>query len=498
MKKRFFKLGIFTSALVSAFALASCNGDSPVDSDNGNSSAKVKDLSGNDYEIETTTDSDKALMSLFLAANTVKDTNKHYAVGTTLKVDADLDGTMPGATVSLDASINTTVKASIGKNAYTSVYDLTRTLGTQNPTEEQLNKALDEVNNNFKAEASFGAKLKTKIVQQQQLTAEETGSASSEGPNMVAEIMAMLADCDIEFNADLFTKAPGAATEGQPKENLKVYGEVSAKIPASFDDFAGMATQFIPEIVQTPSTVEGNPTSYAYDFYLPAITTNRAAARIASIFAAYQNASTNIGAINTLGQAGMFGNNVKGLVPVVTASVDSIFNADFFTSNTYTDVKKVAKELGLKVTAIDNGKVTFTLDVTGKALNSLSKMGETENNLTAQSTEMFDDTKTYSNLELAIDVTNGIISKYKVSIPKVENIFDLVKTNSTLTLGSISIKDLTLAGSFSIELTCDIDDAVTFTKTPSATKTYALLDIDAIMDQIDEMKNQGQQGSQVE
>ena len=259
-----------------------------------------------------------------------------------------------------------------------------------------------------------------------------------------------------------------------------------------------MATQFIPEIVQTPSTVEGKPTSYAYDFYLPGITTNRAAARIASIFAAYQNASTNIGAINTLGQAGMFGNNVKGLVPVVTASVDSIFNADFFTSNTYTDVKKVAKELGLKVTAIDNGKVTFTLDVTGKALNSLSKMGETENNLTAQSTEMFDDTKTYSNLELAIDVTNGIISKYKVSIPKVENIFDLVKANSTLTLGTISIKDLTLAGSFSIELTCDIDDAVTFTKTPSATKTYALLDIDAIMEQIDEMKNQGQQGSQVE
>ena len=498
MKKRFLRFGIFTGALVSAFALASCNGDSPEPETppEEKTTAKVKDLSGNDYEIEETTDSNKALMSLFLAANTVKDTNKHYALGTTLRVDANVSGTMPGATVSLDAAVSTSVKASIGKNSYTSIYDFSRPLEGQTPTETQLATALDEFSKNFKSEATLSAKVKTKVTttETQSLTTEEQGQGQQSGdtqeaPNMMEMLMTMLADADIDVEASLFTKAPATTSE-----KLRVYGEVSAKLPVVFDDFGGMAQQFLPTMTKTAAT-DGKTSNYGYNFYMEDLMDPEIAAMLTSIFATYQNASTNIGAIDKLGKSGILGSGSTLVSTVLTGGVETVFNENFFTSNTYTQVQNVAKELGLKVSSINNGKVTFTLDCTGKALNTIQDMSNqatTNNNLTALATKMFDDDKTYSKLELAIDVQNGIISKYKVTIPEIADIFNVVKG----TTRNQNIKAITLAGTYSMEVACDVDDSVSFTKTPSASKTYALLDIPAIVDEIKEAMGSSQQQGQ--
>lgn len=440
MKKMFLRTGAFAGLAFSALALASCGGSSEVE---------VKDAQGNTVKISQTEDSEAVTKALVVVAqNGMTKTEKNYAFSIDAKVDANINVSLQGITGNIAANASAYLGATLGNKTYKAY----------TPTEEGYAEADNTeaaafLKQNLGVLASLDGSVKFSNVtvdekyegfanySKEMLDAVKDSVSGYNNKTATAKARAFLYDG--AFYVELDANAPKEMANAKEDLTLNYYGKAALPL----DDMAAMI-----------STALSDYQTLSYD----------------ELIEKYSSMLEN------------FGVSLPAM-PMGSFSIPE----NFFTSEDYTKTVNAIKELGVKISAVENNNVTFSVDLTiNKVLNAAkSYLGE-EAVTAIVSTLGLDDVNkdtTFLSLSISYDVVKNVVTQVKASSQALDTIATLVNAVAkviSMMQGSMSgtalIPEGALTGNFSFEANFKFDGDVSFTATPNNSYEYVDLDLGSL------------------
>ena len=388
MKKNLLKASAFLGLAISAFVLASCGESAEASTEVVNTTTtetlpateemsetvEITDLDGKVFTISETKDANVVTKALLLSAlNGVKSEKNPYAIAFDAKVNGNVSVEANGVTGTIDADVKASVAASIGDKPYTG-FDVTKEL-----TEEEINKAILEVNN-----IAAVASLKGEILFSD-FVIDEKDPIFTEDPTLLDQAKKQaLAKDKIDADIRVFIK-----------ENT-AYGEFFAHIPEA------ISSKDESDIQYTPKT-EGIFTDIA-----PMVTT---------ALSDYQNSSL-INFYNKYVEMMEFDENAK----VKLEPIDlSMVNAEFFESEEYQRIVSLVETLGIEISEIKDGVATVSFDITGaKVKNFLKLIGQ--DSIATVVNPLLPNDESLAKIALTVDLAKARLNHFEISIDEIETI----------------------------------------------------------------------------
>ena len=437
MKKIFFRAGALTGLAVSALVLASC----------GSSEVEVKDLDGNSYKIAATEDSEAVSKAIVLAANssTQETEGKFYAIGLDAKVNGNVTVEANGMTGTVVANASASAGASIGKATYAAY------------------KA-----NEDGAYAEADVKAATDLLKKN-LGALVTAHGDAEFKNFSVDVTnkayANYTDEEKEAIKNKFKAVDGKKASADAKAFLYndgyAYAEVKANLPEEIAQLSGEGTETKTNIEQYIKT------AIPYDSMAPVIST-----------------ALNVYQTKTLADFVTYAKeNIPGFESINLPELPK-FDAKFYESNEYKTLIEVVKALGVKVSNVSNGNVTFEVEVTEpevkEAINKISPA------IATVIGQLFSGDKTLFKASVTIDMAHGRFVSVNVSTDALDKIATVASyLVSSIVSGIVSgitgnesapsmptLPFDKLEGTLSFELNFKYDGDVNVSATPDSSKTY--------------------------
>ena len=391
MKKNLLKASAFLGLAISAVVLASCGESAeastevvnptttetlPTTTEEMSKTVEITDLDGKVFTVSETKDANVVAKALLLSAlNGVKSEKNPYAIAFDAALLGSITAKRSAITGTIDANVKASVAASIVDKPYTG-FDVTKEL-----TEEEINKAILEVNNIAAVASLKGEVLFSDFV------IDEKDPIFTEDPTLLekAKKQALaLAKDKVDADIRVFIK-----------ENT-AYGEFFAHIPDV------ISSKDESDIMYTPKT-EGIFTDIA-----PMVTT---------ALSDYQNSSL-INFYNKYVEMMEFDENAK----VKLEPIDlSMVNAEFFESEEYQRIVSLVEALGIEICEIKDGVATVSLDITGaKVKNFLKLIGQ--DSIATVVNPLLPNDESLVKIALTVDLAKARLNHFEISIDEIETI----------------------------------------------------------------------------
>ncbi|MDY5982992.1 MAG: hypothetical protein SPJ17_04790 [Anaeroplasma sp.] len=391
MKKNLLKASAFLGLAISAFVLASCGESAeestevvnptttetlPTTTEEMSETVEITDLDGKVFTVSETKDANVVTKALLLSAlNGVKSEKNPYAIAFDAALLGSITAKRSAITGTLDANVKASVAASIGDKPYTG-FDVTKEL-----TEEEINKAILEVNNIAAVASLKGEVLFSDFV------IDEKDPIFTEDPTLLDQVKKQalaLAKDKIDADIRVFIK-----------ENT-AYGEFFAHIPDA------ISSKDESDIHYTPKT-EG-----IFNDIAPMVTT---------ALSDYQNSSL-INFYNKYVEMMEFDENAK----VKLEPIDlSMVNAEFFESEEYQRIVSFVETLGIEISEIKDGVATVSLDITGaKVKNFLKLIGQ--DSIATVVNPLLPKDESLAKIALTVDLAKARLNHFEISIDEIETI----------------------------------------------------------------------------
>lgn len=438
MKKIFLRTGALAGLAVSALALASC----------GSSEVEVKDLDGNSYKIAATEDSEAVSKAIVLAANssTQETEGKFYAFGAEAKINANVTVESDGIKGTIVANASASAGATMGKATY----------AAYTPDEDGAYKEAD-------------VKAATDLLKKN-LGALVTAHGEAQFKNFSVDVNnKAFADYTAEEKEEVknkFKAVDGKTAKADVKAFLYndgyAYGELNATLPK---EIAQLSTEDTAEEAKMEQYVKA---AVPFDEISPIVSTalNTYQTKTFADFITY--AKENI--------PGFEGINLPELPK---------FDAKFYESNEYKALVDVVKELGVKVSNVSNGNVTFEVEVTEPEVKAAAEKVDPKS--AAIIALLFSGDKSLFKASVTVDMAHGRLVSVNVSTEALDKIVTIAayavssvvsgiisgitgSESSTPSLPTLPFQKL--EGTLSFELNFKYDGDVNVSATPNSSKTY--------------------------
>ena len=424
MKKLFLSMGAIAGVAVSALTLASCG---------GNNEAVVTGADGKEVKIVVTDDAtevSKALLAVASSAASNKET--YYSVGVDASLDASVKADYMGASFDLSANATASVYGTIGKNNYTDYS------AVEEPTEAQITAAKNAISSNVDLEAKANAEVTLNATFSDEMKS-QMGEAATQ--------------YEAAFKNQKLTASAAAFTE----DNLTMYTEANLECTQGIYDFVTMMSG--KELIPGAEAQDGK---YKMDMYYnlgEANIKDEDALQINSLLAAYQTNDLNA-------VLAMLGMDTSIIAPTTETTTVNVYESDEFKA-----LVAGVQMLGVKVSDVKNGDVTFSLDAKGSLLNTAMSVIK-PNQVVAfdgveETTGIFDENTVYASASLKIGAATGLPKNITIGT---ENIKGIV--NAYLGASTSESVEVVKSGSSNLSLDFKYNDDVKFTKTKTAGKTY--------------------------
>ena len=431
MKKVFMSAFALSSLALSTFALASCG---------GSKEAEVKDLDGNSYKIAATEDSEAVSKALVLAANQVYagGDEKIYAIGFDSTASCEISFSTEGIKGTIKGENKANGGATIGTKTY-----VDPTLPESKDVD--FAKELKE-NLSFLVSENLTAKFSDFSIDE---TYESFENSTEEELSKAKSMVSSLNGTAVDYSAKLYTN------------DGFIYAETDAVLPEAFTNtftqYASSLSAFKDKNVKMPYSIE-NPEE------------------VAIVLHNYQ----------TMTQASFMDEYMPLILASANVSLPAIkFDDKFFESKEYQTLVNMVKTLGVKVSNVNNGDVTFEVNVTEKEVIEFAKTLENED-FVKIAEYIFKGEKSLLDLSFTINVTNGRVVSLKVSLDTLDVIPTLVQAVLVVSFGgafnpnktvdqlleSMEPLPFTLSGKLSLEANFKYNKAVNATQSPASNKTY--------------------------
>lgn len=470
MKKLFLSAGAFAGLAMSALALASC-GESKETVTTGSTvtttsnptpttteapkEVEVKDLDGKAYTIAPTANVDAVSKALILTSkNTLAETQeKIYAIEADLALNGNLSVTSLGG-FNFKAELNGTAKAgvSIGKHKYA------RLTGDEVLTEAEYKKLQDEFFENF------------------QLLAEADGSIKFTEMS-IDEKFERFAELDKDVLAkdkEIIARVAGQSATARAKAFIYEgygYTEVDAEAPKELVSYSLNDGNYYEAWV-----------NYFHKYEKTNIQTmGSSSAMVTDLFGDYQELSL-AGFVEE--NADMFNRALDGMgLPLSISSLAPVFefsniDATFFDSDAYKMVKTVVETLGVSVSDVKDGVVTFAVEINEEEIPALAKkLNVAEmvgvDNLDAILSALFSSEKSLLGVSVSIDAATGRFTNVTLTLDNIARIVTLLNAARTSLPRTISMYvPEEASGSLKLALDLKYNDDVNLTATPNPALTY--------------------------
>ncbi len=438
MKKLFLSMGAIAGVAVSALTLASCG---------GNNEAVVTGADGKEVKIVVTDDAtevSKALLAVASSAASNKET--YYSVGVDASLDASVKADYMGASFDLSANATASVYGTIGKNNYTDYS------AVEEPTEAQITAAKNAISSNVDLEAKANAEVTLNATFSDEMKS-QMGEAATQ--------------YEAAFKNQKLTASAAAFTE----DNLTMYTEANLECTQGIYDFVTMMSG--KELIPGAEAQDGK---YKVDMYYnlgEANIKDEDALQINSLLAAYQTNDLNA-------VLAMLGVDTSVIAPTTETTTVNVYESDEFKA-----LVAGVQMLGVKVSDVKNGDVTFSLDAKGSLLNTAMSIINSKQivphgdqiaittamyNGATTTTGIFDEDTVYASASLKIGAATGLPKNITIGT---ENIKGIV--NAYLGASTSESAEIVKSGSINLSLDFKYNDDVKFTKTKTAGKTYVAL-----------------------
>lgn len=438
MKKLFLSMGAIAGVAVSALTLASCG---------GNNEAVVTGADGKDVKIVVTDDAtevSKALLAVASSAASNKET--YYSVGVDASLDASVKADYMGASFDLGANVTASVYGTIGKNNYTDYS------AVEEPTEAQITAAKNAISSNVDLEAKANAEVTLNATFSDEMKS-QMGEAATQ--------------YEAAFKNQKLTASAAAFTE----DNLTMYTEANLECTQGIYDFVTMMSG--KELIPGAEAEDGK---YKVDMYYnlgEANIKDEDALQINSLLAAYQ--TNDLNAVLT-----MLGVDTSVIAPTTATTTVNVYESDEFKA-----LVAGVQMLGVKVSEVKNGDVTFSLDAKGSLLNTAMSIINSKqivphgdiaittamfNGVTTTTTGIFDENTVYASASLKIGAATGLPKNITIGTDNIKGI-----VNAYLGASTSESAEIVKSGSINLSLDFKYNDDVKFTKTKTAGKTYVAL-----------------------
>ena len=430
MKKLFLSMGAIAGVAVSALTLASCG---------GNNEAVVTGADGKEVKIVVTDDAtevSKALLAVASSAASNKET--YYSVGVDASLDASVKADYMGASFDLSANATASVYGTIGKNNYTDYS------AVEEPTEAQITAAKNAISSNVDLEAKANAEVTLNATFSDEMKS-QMGEAATQ--------------YEAAFKNQKLTASAAAFTE----DNLTMYTEANLECTQGIYDFVTMMSG--KELIPGAEAQDGK---YKMDMYYnlgEANIKDEDALQINSLLAAYQTNDLNA-------VLAMLGMDTSIIAPTTETTTVNVYESDEFKA-----LVAGVQMLGVKVSDVKNGDVTFSLDAKGSLLNTAMSVIK-PNQVVAfdgveETTGIFDENTVYASASLKIEAATGLPKNITIGTDNIKGIVNayLGASNSSEAT-TAEVVEIVKSGSINLSLDFKYNDDVKFTKTKTAGKTY--------------------------
>jgi hypothetical protein len=432
MKKAFMSVFAFSGLALSAFALASCGDAKEVE---------IKDLNGETYKISQTEDAQSVSKAMVLAVNQVvsSKTDKIYAIGLDASINGDITASSYGITGSVKSNNTISAGVSIGTKTY-------RDWTEEGVGDYDYNQELKD-NLSFYLSASSNSHCTSMTIDKyddsfKNFTEEELESAN--------KVISALNGKDLTANYRMYSNGG------------YIYGEMDAEIP---QDFANVFTQVGNELEAINHTYVKAP----YDFGDSAI-------QVFQVLNDYQTKS-----ITEFYDT--YGTLITGSMGVSFPSLK--FDENYFESKDYQTLVDMVSAIGVKVSNVSNGNVTFEVNVTEKeVVDFVKKLDDSDALLIAKA--IFSGEKSLLDASITINVENGRLISFKLSSGALDIVPQMINVLVNVIIGGAFNKDKSveeilanmspipfeLSGSISFEVNFKYNGDVKVAENPKSDKTY--------------------------